>query len=266
MLRNTVALTLLLALALAGCYGVYAARLDSSEPPGPVGPIPSPELPYETPEVEPNPPIQADIIRAHPGQGLPEDDIRDLIARLAFLQMPIEGACVTSAAGQLPGADRSYRNGIHQGLDFYDGYCGVPVRMETPVLAAGKGRIIRADLDFVEMTWEERDLFLKEAAASVSTPDAILDRLNGRQVWIQHDDGVITRYSHLNSIASGISPGIDVEAGEEIAYVGNSGTSDGVLQTSEGAHLHFEMIVDGRVFFDEMEGPQILKALREILE
>ncbi|MFC4003673.1 M23 family metallopeptidase [Prauserella oleivorans] len=54
----------------------------------------------------------------------------------------------------------------------------------------------------------------------------------GLWVRIQHKDGTITVYGHINSYA--VSVGQEVEAGEVIAEVGNTGYST-------GPHLHFEV-------------------------
>jgi murein DD-endopeptidase MepM/ murein hydrolase activator NlpD len=58
----------------------------------------------------------------------------------------------------------------------------------------------------------------------------------GKTVKIDHGGGVITQYSHLSSYA--VDVGQKVEAGQVIAYSGNTGTST-------GPHLHFTVIVDG---------------------
>ncbi|MGY1650940.1 M23 family metallopeptidase [Geodermatophilus sp. SYSU D01119] len=54
----------------------------------------------------------------------------------------------------------------------------------------------------------------------------------GLAVYVQHDDGSITLYGHVNSFS--VSAGQVVRAGEQIAEVGNRGQST-------GPHLHFEV-------------------------
>ncbi len=54
----------------------------------------------------------------------------------------------------------------------------------------------------------------------------------GRWVRVQHDDGTITVYGHINSAT--VEEGERVEAGEQIATMGNRGFST-------GTHLHFEV-------------------------
>ena len=58
----------------------------------------------------------------------------------------------------------------------------------------------------------------------------------GQWVRVQHDDGTITVYGHVDSFS--VSEGQQVEAGEQIATMGNEGQST-------GPHLHFEVIEDG---------------------
>ncbi|MEW6244129.1 MAG: M23 family metallopeptidase [Bacillota bacterium] len=189
----------------------------------------------------------------------PNEYVDALIERLSFLSMPVRGARVPDFAGQLPGSPRSYRNGVHEGVDIY----GPP--KGTPIYAAGSGVIIRADIDYEELTDAERTAILKEAASSSDTPDDILDRLNGRQVWIHHGDGVITRYSHLDGIPDGIVPGKAVDADTVIGYMGNSGTSDAVANSQDGVHLHFEIIVDGYSFWKDLNLEQVKQVLKAVL-
>lgn len=59
----------------------------------------------------------------------------------------------------------------------------------------------------------------------------------GNRVEVDHGDGLITTYNHLESI--GIRSGDTVQAGQVIARVGTTGWST-------GCHLHFEAILDGR--------------------
>ena len=53
---------------------------------------------------------------------------------------------------------------------------------------------------------------------------------------VQHDDGTITVYGHVNTID--VSVGEQVKAGDKIATIGNKGQST-------GPHLHFEVIQGG---------------------
>ena len=58
----------------------------------------------------------------------------------------------------------------------------------------------------------------------------------GLWVRVQHEDGTITVYGHMNTID--VPQGAKVKAGQQIATIGNRGQST-------GPHLHFEVWVDG---------------------
>jgi murein DD-endopeptidase MepM/ murein hydrolase activator NlpD len=111
----------------------------------------------------------------------------------------------------------------------------------TPVLAAGDGVIIRADIDYQEMSLDEVNTLLADAHARHFTPPDTLDKLGGRQVWIEHGNGLITKYEHLSGIADDVVVGAEVEKGQAIGYVGLSGTPDGIEGNFSFPHLHFEM-------------------------
>lgn len=61
----------------------------------------------------------------------------------------------------------------------------------------------------------------------------------GKTVDIAHGNGVITRYAHMASFASGIGPGAQVEAGQLLGTVGRTGRAT-------TAHVHFEVRINGR--------------------
>lgn len=60
----------------------------------------------------------------------------------------------------------------------------------------------------------------------------------GNIVVIQHRDGYESAYAHLNGFAGGMRKGQRVRQGDVIGYVGSTGWAT-------GAHLHFEIRVDG---------------------
>lgn len=184
--------------------------------------------------------------------------------RLSGLRMPIVGASLPALDTLLPDAPRRYRNGIHQGFDMMPGHVGVPTGYSAPAVAAKDGTVIRADLDYREMTPREHEAALETARQSGTTPTEILDKLRGRQVWIDHGAGIVTRYCHLSGIASGITEGTRVEAGDIVGFVGNSGTEGGVAGTQAGAHLHFELRIDDRYFGEGMSPDQIRERALEI--
>ncbi|MBS3900823.1 MAG: peptidoglycan DD-metalloendopeptidase family protein [Dethiobacter sp.] len=185
------------------------------------------------------------------------DLVDELVYRLSYMSSPIAGRKVTTVPGQLPNAPRRYRNGIHEGVDYY-GISG-----GTIVLAAADGTVIRADHNFQEMTLAEYEEAIRLSAAAPTTPPELLDKFRGMQVWIRHDDGVVTRYCHLASINPEITAGIRVAGGQALAQVGNTGMRANIVGETKNAsdepHLHFE-IWHGNTFLGQG------RPLSEVLE
>lgn len=61
----------------------------------------------------------------------------------------------------------------------------------------------------------------------------------GNTIIIRHSRHYKTLYAHLDHFAAGIHPGMHVEEGQLIAYVGETGIAT-------GPHLHYEFSVDGK--------------------
>ena len=61
----------------------------------------------------------------------------------------------------------------------------------------------------------------------------------GNWVRLEHGGKLASVYGHLSAFASGLQPGMMVSRGDVIGYVGSTGRST-------GAHLHFELQVDGK--------------------
>ena len=156
------------------------------------------------------------------------------------ITMPIAGALLPDRFVMYPGARRAYRYGVHRGLDLYEADVGVEVKTGTPVLAAAAGIIKRADVDYQEMTAAEVQALLAEADELHITPEETLDKLGGRQIWIEHD-GFLTKYEHLSGVTEGLTVGQRVEQGQVIGYVGSSGTPDKIYGNPHIPHLHFEI-------------------------
>ena len=67
----------------------------------------------------------------------------------------------------------------------------------------------------------------------------------GKYVRIRHANGYETAYGHMSAFARGMEPGKKVRQGQVIGYVGSTGLST-------GAHLHYEILINGR-FVDPMK-------------
>jgi murein DD-endopeptidase MepM/ murein hydrolase activator NlpD len=82
----------------------------------------------------------------------------------------------------------------------------------TPIYAAGNGTIEKAG-------WESG---------------------YGKYIRIKHNYGYETAYGHMTAFARGVEPGVKVHQGQLIGYVGSTGQST-------GPHVHYEIIVNGRM-------------------
>ena len=157
----------------------------------------------------------------------------------ARLSLPIAGAGLPRSADYLPGAARAYRKGVSQGFVFTGSDSGVNVPFGTPVLAAADGEIVKLDASFKEATVPEFLKLLTDVKNGASDND--LERLRGRQVWLKHSNGTVTRYGHLSKIAPRISFANPVKRGDVIGFVGNSGTLEGARGNKGNAWLLFEV-------------------------
>jgi murein DD-endopeptidase MepM/ murein hydrolase activator NlpD len=66
----------------------------------------------------------------------------------------------------------------------------------------------------------------------------------GKYVKLKHNNGYETAYGHMSAFAKGMEPGKRVRQGQVIGFVGSTGQST-------GAHVHYEILVNGR-FVDPM--------------
>ena len=184
------------------------------------------------------------------------------VTEVRGLLLPIEGACLPSDDTLMPNAVREYRNGIHQGVDFYGVDNCVSIVEGTPVRAVKAGRVIRATLDYHDLTWDELEALNERLAQGEANDPDILDTFRGRQVWVDHGGGLVTRYAHLEGIAPGIDVGVTVEAGQEVGYVGDSGTPESLTAPGTEDHLHFEIWV-GNQYLGQGLPPDEVRALYE---
>ena len=67
----------------------------------------------------------------------------------------------------------------------------------------------------------------------------------GKYIRVRHANGYETAYGHMSAFARGMEPGKKVRQGQVIGYVGSTGLST-------GAHLHYEIMINGR-FVDPMK-------------
>ena len=148
--------------------------------------------------------------------------------------MPIAGSPLSERPLQYPGAPRHYRMGIHEGLDFY-------WRRGTAVQAVADGiirRIVQLEETPSADAFALREVEIQQQRLS---PPELLDFYRGQQVWIEHQNGVITRYAHLSEINPELKVGQVITQGQPVGAVGNSGSPLSVESVNKDAHLHFEI-------------------------
>jgi len=180
-------------------------------------------------------------VGSSPGQG------RGISPVVRGLLLPIEGAEIAASPELLPNSPREYRAGWHEGIDF-------AAERGTPVRAAAAGRVVRVDREFADWDTERQNAALEAAIALGYTPDETLDRIRGRQVWIDHGRQVVTRYAHLDAVAD-LYVGETVTRAQVIGTVGSSGFEEG------GPHLHLEIRVGDDYLGDWLEGEELLRVI-----
>jgi murein DD-endopeptidase MepM/ murein hydrolase activator NlpD len=180
-----------------------------------------------------------------------------------FVQ-PLQGACLPSRDVVMPNAARAWRHGTNEGVDYYNGDVCAAVHAGDPVLAMADGVVVRADLNYQDLTALQFDVLAAKTATETTTDPQTLDAYGGRQVWIDHGNGVVTRYQNLSSIRRGIDVGVDVTAGQVIGTVGESGIPESVTAPGTQVHLHVEVRV-GANFLGQGLPPDQVRALYERL-
>ncbi len=168
--------------------------------------------------------------------------------RLNGLFFPIKNGFLPEDNYRYPNSPRKYRGGTHVGVDilYYHGdnsYEPLLVNKNTSIHAAKGGIIIRADWDYKPMTaaeWKNQSEYFKKR------PRTFVKRsFGGIQVWIDHEDGIVTTYNHLSEIDEAIKVGQEVKKGQRIGLAGNSGLLGEAEGKNYGVHLHFEIWIDG---------------------
>lgn len=187
--------------------------------------------------------------------GLPE--------RLLGYFFPIERGLLPEDDASYPGAPRKYRAGIHKGLDIsqiVDSKGNKKYLTKShPIYAIKDGIVVRADLDYKPMTLSE---YNEITNYNQTHPVTFVARdFGGRQVWIDHQNGVMSSYNHMSEIAKGIQVGSKVSKGQVIGKVGNSGLKAEAMNTNEQVHLHLEIWVDGEYLGNDLKPEDTRKLL-----
>ena len=186
------------------------------------------------------------------------------------LLLPCEGIPVPKRTMRLPNAPRSYRNGIHKGIDFFANW-------GTPIRTVASGVVVRSDQSYKEVPADFREEMLKASSKVGNTPSDIFNNiLLGKSVFIDHGFDlvpgfrVISIYAHLSHINKNIKPGYNVQAGEFIGNSGNTGMRESTLGSRAGSHLHWEMILqkeEEEVYLGRgMPNPELYNMLKRIFK
>lgn len=156
---------------------------------------------------------------------------------------PNPGLCLPADEGAMPNARLPRLVVVHEGLDFYDGDACGPVERGSPVVAMFSGEVIRADTAYqAGDPGQLRELVERTEVTRVLDPHT-LDVYRGRQVWIDHGDGVVTRYAHLDSVADKLEVGMQVARGQLVGAAGDSGRAESIDPSRTGPRIHVEVRV-----------------------
>ena len=165
-------------------------------------------------------------------------------ADLTGFVFPLDGACLPSRDEVMPNAPRSYRNGTHEGVDFYHGDVCTEIVRGLPVRAMYEGVVTRAMHAYQDITSDVvAALTARTQDQGYRDPEA-LDIFLGRQVWIDHGNGVTTRYCHLDGIDPAVDVGVFVRQGDALGGVGESGTPESITAPGQEVHLHTELRIN----------------------
>lgn len=182
------------------------------------------------------------------------------------LTTPIAGATFSMNAAHLPGAPGADHDGTRHGFSFFSGTSGPPLAADEPIVAVAGGTLIRIDHNHVAESLETLQFWAAHAQEPGFLGDYALDRLRGRQVWIRHADGQISRYARLSAVHPELQLGNAVEQGEVIGLMGNSGAPPSDQGPDRPPHLLFELwAADGTMYLGQglspLETHQVIAAL-----
>lgn len=233
--RAAAALPALLLAACGGSTGGGGLRVIANGTEVPPSATPSGTTAGGTPTPPPTPePLP--FTPTPPPSTLDPDDLHGFL-------YPVEGGCLPGYDGLMPNAPRAYRNGVHEGVDWYPGSACAAVRRGTPVYAMHDGVVVRVDHDYVDITLVQVEELQARTAAQGFTDAKALDIFRGRQVWIDHGQGIVTRYAHLEEVPAEFYVGRTVRRGDVAGWIGESGTPESVTAPGTELHLHAEVRV-----------------------
>ena len=134
------------------------------------------------------------------------------------------------------------------------------IKMNTPVYAIKSGEIVRVDHDYSPMTLADHSDITQY---NQTHPVTYVDKdFGGRQIWIDHKNGVMSSYNHLSSISPNVKLGGRIAKGELLGTAGNSGLLAEAKSTKEQIHLHLEIWIDGEFLGNDLKPYQSKRFLQ----
>lgn len=223
----------------AFAVGRQTAPAASPDTAAAASPAPTPTLAPTTSVATTLPPTTV------PPRFLDLDGWTQRVEALPALTVPSDCPIPFEDPQSMPNSDRSYRGGVHGGIDF------ICMEYGHDAIAALPGRVALANNSFVDAAVADREALLDEAQSLGRTPPWTLAFLFGRFVVLDHGvvpgaGHVVTIYAHLNEIDPAVRPGISVPAGARLGEVGNRGTETGANGGTrpQSIHLHWELHID----------------------
>jgi murein DD-endopeptidase MepM/ murein hydrolase activator NlpD len=149
--------------------------------------------------------------------GVLRDLLQGLESRLSFVRRDVERREALASATPSIWPTRGWLTGTFGGRS--DPFSGEPAFHQGLDISTDKGEPVLATAD-----------------GTVESASYTGDY--GNLIVLKHDFGLATRYGHLSAYA--VKPGQNVKRGAVIGYVGSTGRAT-------GSHLHYEILVNGRL-------------------
>lgn len=212
--------------AASAAFGMIAPPVVSAEIEVPLARAPSASVAADTTPTAPIAAAAASLAARWPmpvWDGVPLDEVYPALRGWVH---PVTNAkeIVPESAGRKFGA---VREGIMR-AECGAGHCGVDLDgpRGQPMVSVAAGRVVR--IEHSEMGRDGR---------------------SGRYVRIEHEDGTLTAYMHLDVIAPDLSVGDRVDAGQ---YIGTLGAS-GILASAPHCHFTLELPLSNEIHGDHTQ-------------
>lgn len=157
------------------------------------------------------------------------------------LMTPIADVTFSMSPAHLPGPPLSASDRPRQGFSFVNGHAGRPLMPAEAVVAVAAGEIVRIDHDHPEQNADLHNHWLALESEPGFLGAHARDQLLGRQIWLRHPSGHLSRYAQLSEVHPQLMPGDSVEQGQIIGLVGAVGIAAGESAPESVPPLHFQL-------------------------